>query len=136
MGDRTLTVNAGIVGNFNIEVFERGRGEPLVYLHGFAGTEWNDFLDALATDRHVIEPIAEAAHMTRARDVGSDLDALPLEPLHELGHGRPPRSGLPDQLAQSFLLAVDTTVEAHALLAAGRRSIHIRQKAPLRVDRP
>lgn len=56
MGDRALTVNAGVVGNFNIEVFEKGSGDPLVYLHGFSGTEWNDALEGLSASRHVIAP--------------------------------------------------------------------------------
>ena len=51
---RTISVRGG---KLRIEVLEGGSGEPLVYLHGFAGlTGWSPYLDALAQDFHVYAP--------------------------------------------------------------------------------
>ena len=76
MGDRALTVNAGIVGNFNIELFEKGKGSPLVFLHGFVGTEWNDCLEQLSKDFHVLAP--------RTPGFGESTDTDDLTELHDL----------------------------------------------------
>ncbi|MCC7364124.1 MAG: alpha/beta fold hydrolase [Dehalococcoidia bacterium] len=44
-------------GAFNIDVWEAGSGEPLLYLHGWPGLQPDAFLDGLAADHHVIAPL-------------------------------------------------------------------------------
>ena len=43
-------------GRFNIEVHEQGSGDPLLFLHGISGLDWNAVLDELATTHRVIAP--------------------------------------------------------------------------------
>lgn len=43
-------------GKFAADVLEAGSGSPLLYLHGWAGLQWDPFLEALSQNHHVIAP--------------------------------------------------------------------------------
>ena len=43
-------------GKFKTRVLSAGTGAPVVFLHGAGGLLWDPFLDALASDRHVLAP--------------------------------------------------------------------------------
>lgn len=43
-------------GRFSIDVREEGSGEPLVFLHGISGLDWNAVLEELAQSHRVIAP--------------------------------------------------------------------------------
>ena len=85
-------------GAFDVEVWEAGSGEPVLFLHGEGGPLWTPFHDVLAQHRRVIAPV----HPGYGESTGSDqlqdlpdliyyyldlLDRLGLRQLPLIGHG-------------------------------------------------
>ena len=52
MEERQVAVREG----FEIDVLEGGSGDPLLYLHGIGGLEWDDCLEQLSAHHRVIAP--------------------------------------------------------------------------------
>lgn len=52
MEERQVSVREG----FTIDVLEGGSGDPLLYLHGIGGLEWDDCLEQLSASYRVIAP--------------------------------------------------------------------------------
>ena len=93
--ERTVALRGG---KFNVQLVEGGSGDNLLYLHGAGGfTGWDDCLDRLAAEFHVIAP----AHPGVARSDGLEhlddlwdlvifyeelLDELGLERAYLVGH--------------------------------------------------
>lgn len=84
-------------GQFEIEVFEGGSGDPVLFLHGFGGPRWDPFLERLAARYRVIAP----AHPGFGKSTGNDhlldlhdliyyyldfLDRLELRDIPLIGH--------------------------------------------------
>jgi pimeloyl-ACP methyl ester carboxylesterase len=93
----TTRVSAG-QGRYDIEVWEAGAGQPLVYLHGEAGPLWTPYHDLLAEHARVIAPVlpdfGTSTGGERLHDLhdliyfGLDLlDALDVRGLPLIGHG-------------------------------------------------
>ncbi len=85
-------------GAFDVEVWDQGEGDPVLYLHGEGRPTWTAFHDALAERRHLIAPL----HPGYGGSTGSDqlqdlqdliyyyldfLDQLGLRDLPLVGHG-------------------------------------------------
>lgn len=84
-------------GRFDIDLLEGGSGDPLLFLHGIAGLEWDGCLEALASQRHVYAPrtpgFGESTGSEELHDVQDLtyfyldlLDALGLDSLPLVGH--------------------------------------------------
>lgn len=75
-------------GRFDIDLLEGGNGDPLLFLHGIAGLEWDGCLDALASQRHVYAPrtpgFGESTGSDELHDV-HDLTYFYLDLLDALG---------------------------------------------------
>jgi pimeloyl-ACP methyl ester carboxylesterase len=93
MEERQVSVREG----FTIDVLEGGSGDPLLYLHGIGGLEWDDFLEALAANHRVIAPRHPGFGGSTGNDELADLpdliyyyldllDALELSGLPLVGH--------------------------------------------------
>ena len=55
---RTLQVQCGQkLGSFEVPVYERGSGPPLLFVHGVRGLQWDEYLDELAQNFHVYAPL-------------------------------------------------------------------------------
>lgn len=65
-------------GGRRVQIFERGNGPPLLYLHGFGfQTGWNATLERLATSFRVVAPLfAGFGESTGGEDVDDVLDAV------------------------------------------------------------
>jgi pimeloyl-ACP methyl ester carboxylesterase len=85
MNERSVSVRNG---EFQVDVFEGGSGDPLLFLHGVAGLEWTPFLEKLSAKHTVIAPrtpgFGESTGTESLHDI-HDIVYFYLDLLDELG---------------------------------------------------
>ncbi|MEE8422049.1 MAG: alpha/beta hydrolase [Dehalococcoidia bacterium] len=94
MDERQISVRDGM---FETDVLEGGSGDPLLYLHGIGGLQWDDYLDRLSASHRVVAPRHPGFGGSTGNDELADiqdlvyyyldlLDALELRELPVVGH--------------------------------------------------